>query len=503
MYIVGSASAAVLLLAVGIGLVVELPRVVQNRLQARFVNDGPASAAYPTFFDSTAHNVQTYRSTYFFNVTNAEDVMAGRADPVVEELGPYTYQLLLIRPEAYTQWMPNGTVRYKRSKTYTFVPSMSSGSESDVVVGPNIGIMSALLGLQKRAPPSKIAEEVLQYVLSPGMSYFVTRNVSAYQFGFEFLGNAVAYQPNSPANLDGAPYDAIYTGGEASATEPAVPSNAYNSVTQVDGYFALPYWNSAWANMLNGSRGDGYAPGAVNAAALKAGGFVYTFVHTLLRSLRMTYYAEYDADTVQIVRIAVAEDCLRPASEVPENADFYIEHKGFVPAPPSQGRPMLYSHPRFIGVNMTGVNVEPKGFAWAADTKANRDRFNTILDVEPMTGVLYEAHQRIQMNVRIAPLETRYDNRPWKIAAQVRPTYLPVMWADRHFTLPQEYRARIKGMHVALRVGKYFGGVLIAVGAVLALLIAAQLAHEQWRKQRRGAAKAATRRSDEVDATIA
>ena len=130
--------AAVLFIAFGAGLFIELPKVVRRTINEDVRMVDPSSGLYPTFFDAPGHDVAVYKNTYFYNVTNAADVIAGNAYPIVRECGPYVYLERETRPENYTRWLPNATVSFKQHTVYEFQPKPSKGSDQDVILGINM-----------------------------------------------------------------------------------------------------------------------------------------------------------------------------------------------------------------------------------------------------------------------------------------------------------------------------------------------------------------------------
>jgi hypothetical protein len=450
---------AALLLAAGLTLYVELPKAVHAGVDAAFTMTGPRSATYPTFADSARHNVFLYKSSYFFNVTNAADVTAGRAHPILEQVGPYVYREFESRPEEYTQWHANGTVRFKQHTVYLFEPSLSKGTESDLITLPDLGMLGLLEKL--KGGDSAVMDKVGQYLFSPGLTYFVARNVSQLLYGWEFLGlDMVAMQADDKNDISAKPFHAMYTGGEASATLAAAPARAYAKMTEWRGMTALPYWNSSFANMINGTNGAAFAPGVTRDRT------EYSFVSTLTRSVALAFSRDIDDGGVPLYRLIMAPKVLQAASVNPANAAFYMAQEGMLISPASLGLPVVYTKPLYLDADRSSCSAVVRNAPWA--TEATREKYDTIIDVEPITGTVFRVNKRIQVNVHIGPLETAVDKRPWKIGADIRPSLVPIMWVDEHVNLSAHDRAAFKSKILfPLALANYLGITLMVIGCLL------------------------------------
>ncbi|XP_052866571.1 scavenger receptor class B member 1 [Anopheles cruzii] len=86
--------------------------------------------------------VDLYIKIYLFNVTNAEDFLAGRAEKMqIEEVGPYVYRELMSHDELV--FNDNGTVSTKPHHPLIFQKSLSGNlREDDVFMMPNIALLS-------------------------------------------------------------------------------------------------------------------------------------------------------------------------------------------------------------------------------------------------------------------------------------------------------------------------------------------------------------------------
>uniref|UniRef100_K3X4R0 Uncharacterized protein n=1 Tax=Globisporangium ultimum (strain ATCC 200006 / CBS 805.95 / DAOM BR144) TaxID=431595 RepID=K3X4R0_GLOUD len=118
-------------------------------------------------------NIPVYTSFYLLNLTNAEDVLSGEAQPQLQQVGPITYEKrsrkINVQFEAVPfqpTSLPYGYVRYQVLSSYYFVPERSNGTESDRIVTVNATYARRLQKLRSRGYSERLmlAEFAQQHV---------------------------------------------------------------------------------------------------------------------------------------------------------------------------------------------------------------------------------------------------------------------------------------------------------------------------------------------------
>ncbi|KAG0723810.1 Lysosome membrane protein 2 [Chionoecetes opilio] len=82
--------------------------------------------------------IPIYMQFWLFNVSNPEEIRYTGAKPILQEIGPYTYEE--VREKYSFEWSPElGTVSYLQNKSYIFREDLSNGlKESDFVTSVNV-----------------------------------------------------------------------------------------------------------------------------------------------------------------------------------------------------------------------------------------------------------------------------------------------------------------------------------------------------------------------------
>ncbi|XP_014204686.1 lysosome membrane protein 2-like [Copidosoma floridanum] len=84
--------------------------------------------------------IDLYLKVYLFNVTNHEAYMSGQDAKIkLQQVGPYVYKEFL--EHGNISFNDNGTVSTVPLHPLKFMPHLSNGTESDVIIMPNIALL--------------------------------------------------------------------------------------------------------------------------------------------------------------------------------------------------------------------------------------------------------------------------------------------------------------------------------------------------------------------------
>ncbi|CAH0714638.1 unnamed protein product, partial [Brenthis ino] len=147
--------------------------------------------------------IPMYLEIFMFNITNVEDILAKKNVSIkVEQIGPYVYREF--HKKKNITWNDNGTVTYYNERIWHYMPEMSNGSLSDIIV--NINPIVATVAYIMRFQPTifKVSVDVFMRMYHEDM--FLKANVS--QWVFEGIDDPILdiaqRFPELPINI---PYD--------------------------------------------------------------------------------------------------------------------------------------------------------------------------------------------------------------------------------------------------------------------------------------------------------
>ena len=123
-----------------------------------------------------------------------------------------------------------------------------------------------------------------------------------------------------------------------------------------------------------------------------------------------------------------------------------------------QGAPAYGSGPHFLsGAEYLSKDVD--------GLHPDVEKHTTFLNIEPMTGITFQAHKRIQINFHMSQVE--------KISAlsQVRNVFFPLLWSDEGADITEEWKSKytkmVKTPFLLVDIFTYLG---ISVGSLFILL---------------------------------
>lgn len=452
---------AAMLIAGGACVFMLVPNVIKRLVREALIVDTPASSSFPTFLNSSS-KTDIYNSFYIFHCTNPYDVMYNMAQPNLVQKGPYNYLTIQWREEDTMSWRSNATVEYRYHETYAFDPALSHGSENDMITTLNMGLLGVLY--KERANP--FLDDIVKFFLS-GQEIFVNMTVGELLWGYnytflsKFTNDTVVPMLVSDDPQYFTSPSAIYTGGKTAANAPQPPSNSMNHMTMWAGYEKkLPFWGSDYANMINGTDGSCLTPGVSESDS------PYVFVDTLYRSVRLAFDSKQTYEGVNLLRFCLSKEDTLSGEANHNNKAFFMNETGFLSRPPSKNQPIVMSKPHFLDANLTNVRVN------ITPSAIDRELYETALDVEATTGLLFRVHKRIQTNLFLDPSIYLMTLSP-----NFSATWYPIFWGDEYMDLPTTLVDDFKrDVQLPLDLATYggigacsFGGALALFGILLIL----------------------------------
>lgn len=154
-----------------------------------------------------------------------------------------------------------------------------------------------------------------------------------------------------------------------------------------------------------------------------------------------------DYNGVKLRRYRISKDALASADINPDNCAYSnYGPTGVLNMTALVGSTVFASKPYFLDAdpsyldNITGFwdnsGMDPD----SGGVERHRDLYDTVIDVNAITGSTFRAHQRLQINVLAEPAEGLDD------FDGIRGFYMPVLYVDEWFQVPSKLTDKYKGM---------------------------------------------------------
>uniref|UniRef100_A0A3P8WL17 Scavenger receptor class B member 2 n=1 Tax=Cynoglossus semilaevis TaxID=244447 RepID=A0A3P8WL17_CYNSE len=392
-----------------------------------------------------------YMQFYFFNLTNPLEVLDGER-PAVLEIGPYTYREY--RPMEEINFLENGTkVASINTKTYIFEPNMSRGPESDLIRTVNIPAMTVM---EKFKDSIIMANLISSYMRSSDEGLFTTRTVGELLWGYEdeLLKALRTLKPDlddvfglfykSNASNDG---DYVFFTGKQN----------YKDFARVDtwnGESSLNWWTTDECNMINGTNGASFHP------VIKKNEALYMFSSDLCRSIYALYEGDVTVKGIPGYRFVPPSEVFANDTVNPANAGFCVPAgnclgSGILNVSVcKQGAPIIMSSPHFYQADEKFVKdvfgMNPK-----------KEHHETVIDINPLTGIILHAAKRLQVNVYVEKIPS------FSQTGNVRTVVFPVVYLNESAVIDDTSAITLQAVAVVKNVVENIPFMLIGLGILL------------------------------------
>ncbi|KAG7295692.1 hypothetical protein JYU34_021976 [Plutella xylostella] len=378
--------------------------------------------------------VDLYVKVYLFNVTNADDYLAGKADKViVNEVGPYVYKELL--EHKVTKFNDNGTVSAIPKHPLQWVDELSEGrKEDDILYLPHIALLSIANVV---APQSMFTRFGLNNLITMTKSQpLVKMTAKEFMMGYKSnlmtLGNT--FMPgwiyfDKLGLIDrmydfNGDYETIFTG--AGDISNAGLIDTYKGSTD------LPQWDGKHcSNVQYASDGTKFKGGVGKNES------VLFFRKNLCRAAPLVPVAEGVKSGLKSYMYTFPENLFDNGKHVKENQCFCRKGKclpaGLLDVTDCYyGFPIALSYPHFYkGDEVLSSKVE--------GLTPSKEKHETRFWLQPESGLPIDVSAKIQINMALGDLSSITN------AGRFSNMYLPLLWFDiRMYSLPESMETRFK-----------------------------------------------------------
>uniref|UniRef100_A0A3B5AAG5 Platelet glycoprotein 4 n=1 Tax=Stegastes partitus TaxID=144197 RepID=A0A3B5AAG5_9TELE len=326
----------------------------------------PGTTAYDNWMSSGS---AVYRQFWLFDLKNPVEVLEYGSPPVVMEKGPYTYKTRYLPKENVT-FNPNHTASFLLPVGAIFEPTMSVGSEEDMVTSLNLAVAVS------------VRANIL--IKSTNSSLFQHRSVKEMLWGYpdpilkETLGLFSPYNGTYDGTFN------VFTGKD--------DISKVGIIDRWKGEKKLSFWNDTYCDMLNGT-GMTFHPELHLQDIL------------IIMSVSASYEETVNLKGIDVYRYSLLPSTLASPVDNPDNHCFCRSQEvtknctvaGVLDLGSCQdGQPIYISLPHFLHGSKSLLTAV-KGL------NPNEEEHKTFLDVEPTTGFTLNFAKRIQVNMMYGP----------------------------------------------------------------------------------------------------
>ncbi|CAF0832095.1 unnamed protein product [Brachionus calyciflorus] len=412
------------------------------------------SDAYKFWLDPPA---TIYRKYYLFDVRNPLEVEKGEK-PQLAQMGPYTYSE--VWEKRHIEFLGPDVVRFTPVVTLYFEPSLSNGSESDIITFLNI----PALGMIEQTARSRFKDlgpafvNTLLALLNTKL--FVTKTAGELISGYSdplmklaktFMPQVIKDDKFSLINGKNSTEWQNYT---------MMTGNDYASnvakIMAWDGLEKLNFWESESANLINGTDGTFFPP------YLNRNQRIYSFSPDMCRSYYLTYHKDNVFNGVHTYDFHLPKDIFYNSSLNPDNLGFCTNCLGNGVLNISNcygGVSGFVSQPHFLNADDKFVN-DLKGL------QPDNNLHDFVIHFEPTTAVPLGGNIRLQVSFYLL----QHDKI--NLVKNVKPVLFPVVWFDEAIALNSETAAQLKKVAFYTKLVNIIPIIMASVGGFILALSA-------------------------------
>jgi len=222
----------------------------------------------------------------------------------------------------------------------------------------------------------------------------------------------------------------------------------------------LNWWGTNETNMINGTDGVFMSSGITKNSTL------YIYNSDICRSIYVTFDKETEVRGIKTWRFKVPAEVFQSPKKNDANKGFCINYPdnclldGVLEiATCKEGAPVVTSCPHFYMADpiyvkaVDGMNPQPL-------------MHQTYLDIEPMSGAIFRANKRLQMNVRLKSSEIFHDMK------NLKETIFPIAWLNESVYLDQNSSDMFKSEVVRnINIINSLQFIVLGIGILIILVV--------------------------------
>ncbi|XP_025412852.1 scavenger receptor class B member 1-like isoform X2 [Sipha flava] len=385
-------------------------------------------------------DAEIYLKVYIFNITNREAFLSGEDEKIkFQEVGPYIYREN--SEHKNVTFNKNGTLSMTPVFPLTWVPELNSGREDDILILPNIALLSFASVMADASMITRMAVNLL--IRQTNSKPFIEQTAKEFMFGYKsvlvtignkFLPSWIAFDK---LGLIDRMYEftgdsaTVYT-GEDDVKKSGIIEN-YNTRPY------LPQWPAAPCNTVTGA-----SDGTKFPSMLSPDDTPMFFRKSLCRSMPMVRTTDMMIHNgLKVYKYIFKNGTLDNGAENPENKCFCRKNKcltsGLVDVTDCYyGFPIALSYPHFYKADESLVNA-------VGGLNPNQEQHETYFFINPLTGLPTQLYVRMQINLALGDISNMANTE------RCSNVVIPLVWTEIGFERLPDYM--LTKFFVYLRVG--------------------------------------------------
>ncbi|XP_054280593.1 scavenger receptor class B member 1-like isoform X4 [Macrosteles quadrilineatus] len=376
---------------------------------------------------------------YLFNVTNQDEYMSGKDEKLkFEQVGPYAYSEDM--SHGNVSFNANGTMNAIPLHPLTWLPELSNGTEEDLLILPNIALLSIANVMNDAAFFTRMGLNLL--IRQTNSQPLVKMTAKEFMFGYKStllsLGNK--FMPSWISFDKLGLIDRMYNfKGDTSTV--FTGENDLSLSGLFDNYNGLPYlpqWEGAPCNAVSGA-----SDGTKFPALIKPNDTILFFRKSLCRSMPLVRVGEEYRQGINGYRYVFRKQALDNGHNDTSNKCFCRKGNclpaGLIDVTDCYyGFPIALSYPHFMDGdeelvnNVEGIHPDP-------------NLHSTFFVINPESGLPLQLSVKMQINMALGDLSSIANSKLFSHLV------LPMLWTDIYFDgLPTSLAAKF---YIYLRVG--------------------------------------------------
>ncbi|XP_059095164.1 protein croquemort-like isoform X1 [Tigriopus californicus] len=407
----------------------------------------------PAFAEWMQPSVPIFTKIYLFSLQNPNQTLDKTEKPRLKQLGPFTFREVETKDQVVFNHK-NRTISYKVRKSWFFEPEMSDGSLDDIVTTINVPVLGS-------AEASK-GQFFMQWGLSStfdniGSQVFIQKTVrellfECYEDTLLALADWFGQESTIPLDRFGWFYK---RNGTSWADGTYNMYTGQDDISQMGKINTWNYENRTHFNdecgQVHGSAGGFYPPGTAQPNLL-------LFSHDACRTLSFNFKGKSKVENVPGLLYKLDETTFANESTYAPNYCFNNNLPTGVQNSTQckQDSPAYISFPHFYQADPYYQNqfqdgsIQPEG-----------DLHESRIVLEPVTGIPMEVLIRLQINVKLNPMEgiSLLRNVP-------KDLYFPVIWFEAHGIATPSVAQTINLLVQIPHYANLVGAILVVIGLV-------------------------------------